>query len=133
LPEGKEHWFHVGNHEPASPKRTDRKPKLAGKWIVKPWDMSHVNDLLRRIMKLKDEGVTSASIVYSRISRRIQPLQKRACFGFEYLGILDLSWFTANKIHQAKAVQRVSRVLLNAETVPYVPKLFHVKKTLQKR
>jgi hypothetical protein len=65
-------------------------------------DLSQVNDLLE---KIKDEGVTGALVVYSWIGRRIQLLQKRARFGFEYLGILAPSRFTANKIHQNEAVR----------------------------
>lgn len=72
-------------------------------------------------MDLKKEGVTGASIVYYWIDQRIQPLQKRTCFGFEYLGVSDASRFTTYKIHQNEAVRRVIRVLLNADKVPYVP------------
>jgi hypothetical protein len=89
--------------------------------------MSQVNDLLERIMKLRTEGVTGASVMYSWIGRRIQPLQKGDWFSFHYLRLLDQSRFTAERNNQDEAVMRVSRVLLNANIVPYLPKLFSVK------
>jgi hypothetical protein len=81
----KERWFYVGNHKPALPERTAGGPKIAGEWTVSPRDMSQVNDLLKKIMKLREAGVTGASVVYFWIGRRIQPLQKRARSSFEYL------------------------------------------------
>jgi hypothetical protein len=81
-------------------------------------NMDQINGLLVKIMEHKIAGVTSASVAYSAFAKRTQ-------FGFEYLGISDPSRFTVDRIHQNKTVRRVSRVLLDAETVPYVPKLFN--------
>jgi hypothetical protein len=68
-------------------------------------DMDQVDELLVKIMEHKIAGVTSASVVYSWMGRRIQLLQKRTQFGFEYLGISDPSRFTADRIHQNEAVR----------------------------
>jgi hypothetical protein len=59
--------------------------------------------------------------MYSWVGMLIQPLQKRLRFGFEYLGLLDPSQFFTERIEKNEAVLRVSRVLMGAETVPYVP------------
>lgn len=83
--------------------------------------MDLVNELLNRMNVFKKEGVIRASVVYSWIGRRIKPLQKRCQFGFEYIGTSDPSRFTAEGIFKSEAVKRVSRVLLDAETVPYIP------------
>jgi hypothetical protein len=53
--------------------------------------MSQIEDLLGMIMKHRDAGVTRASLMYSWEGQRIQPLQKHARFGFEYLGVSDPS------------------------------------------
>jgi hypothetical protein len=66
-------------------------------------------------------------VVYTWLSRRIQPLQKRTCFGFEYLGISDPSRFSTERNEKGDALLRVSRVLMGAETVPYVPSLYLAK------
>jgi hypothetical protein len=71
------------------------------------------------------------SVMYSWIGRRIQPLQQHSRFGFEYTDLKDPSWFFVEQIHQAEAVRRVSRVLLDAGMVPYMPsKLFTIKNPL---
>ena len=94
--------FYIGNHEPALPEMTPGAPKIVGEWTLEPPTMDQVNELLERIAKLRKEGVTRASVVYSWIDRHIQPLQKHTKFGFEYIGLLDPSWFSAEKIHQVK-------------------------------
>jgi hypothetical protein len=65
--------------------------------------------------------------MFSWIGRRIQPLQKRARFGFDYLGVLDPSWFFAEPIQRSDDIVRVSRVLMGAETVPYILKMYSTK------
>jgi hypothetical protein len=39
-----------------------------------PGDKSQVNELLKKIMELRNKGVTGASMIYSWSIRRIQPL-----------------------------------------------------------
>jgi hypothetical protein len=79
------------------------------------------------IKKQRDTGVTGIVVMFSWIGRRIQPLQKWARFGFDYLGILDPSRFSAEPIQQLDVIVRVSRVLMGAEIVPYVPKMYSAK------
>jgi hypothetical protein len=57
--------------------------------------MSQIEELLRMINKHRDARVTGVSVMYMWPGRGIQPLQKRTHFGFEYLGIVDLSQFSA--------------------------------------
>jgi hypothetical protein len=116
----KERWFYIGNHAPSLPERTTGVPKITRGWTRRAPKLSQVNELLPKIKVLRDEGVTGVSMVYSWIGRRIQPLQQRTRFGFEYMGFKDTSRFSIEQIHQAEALRRVSRVLLNAETVPYM-------------
>jgi hypothetical protein len=54
-------------------------------------------------------------------------LQKRARFGFEYIGLLDPSWFSAEHIKKNETLLQVSCVLTGAEIVPYVPSLYPAK------
>jgi hypothetical protein len=65
--------------------------------------------------------------MYSWIGRRIQPLQKRSRFGFEYLGFLDPSRFSADPIQKFDAILRVSQVLMGVETGPYVLNMYSTK------
>jgi hypothetical protein len=79
------------------------------------------------IKKQRDAGVTGVTVMYSWIGRQIQPLQKWSRFGFEYLGVLDPSRFSADPIQKSDAILRVSRVLMGDETMPYVPKMCSAK------
>ncbi|RLM99027.1 hypothetical protein C2845_PM06G33700 [Panicum miliaceum] len=72
-------------------------------------------------------SVTRVVVMYSWVGRRMQPLQKRAKFGFEYLGVSDPSRFVAEPIQKSDAIRKVSRVLMGAETIPYIPKIYSAK------
>ncbi|RLN09871.1 putative gypsy type transposon [Panicum miliaceum] len=83
-----------------------------------------VNELLELISKQKESGITGVSVMAYMYKRCIMPLQKRCRYEFEYLGSNDPSHLSA-KIHPSQmALDCVHRVLLDANTVPYVPKLF---------
>jgi hypothetical protein len=62
-------------------------------------------------------GVTGASMMYSFFERRIQPLQKRCHFGFDYLETEDPSRMFAVELPVGEALRRVGRVLLDVNTV----------------
>jgi hypothetical protein len=53
--------------------------------------MSQIKELLGMIKKHRDVVDIGVLVMYTWMGRRIQPLQKCTCFGFEYLGVLDLS------------------------------------------
>jgi hypothetical protein len=79
------------------------------------------------IKKQRDVGVTGVMVMYLWIGRRTQPLQKWSRFHFEYLGVLEPSQFSTNPILKSDAILRVSRVLMGAEIVTYVPKMYFAK------
>ncbi|RLM52822.1 hypothetical protein C2845_PMPSC055421 [Panicum miliaceum] len=83
-----------------------------------------VNELLDLIRAQKETGVTGASVLASMYKRCIMPLQKRCRFGFEYLGSSDPSRLSSEILPPETAIDCVRRVLLDVNTVPYVPKLF---------
>jgi hypothetical protein len=96
----RERWFYIGNYEPSIPERTAGALKIAGEWYLACQDISQIEDLLGMIKKPRDAGVTRASVMYSWVGRRIQPLQKRARFGFEYFGLSYPSQFSAERIEK---------------------------------
>jgi hypothetical protein len=83
----REWWFYIGNHNPSLPKRTAGALRIRGEWTMACRDMTQIEELLGMIKKHTDAGVTRVSLMYTWLGRRIQPLQKRARFGFEYLGV----------------------------------------------
>jgi hypothetical protein len=60
----------------------------------------------------------------SFFKRRIQPIQQRHTLGFEYMGAEDPSRMCAEELTDDAALIRVTRVLLDVNTVPYILELF---------
>jgi hypothetical protein len=89
--------------------------------------MDQVNELLEMIQALKMMGVTGASVMYSFFECRIQPLQKRCRFGFDYLETKDPSRMSAEELLVGEPLKRVARVLMYVSAIPYVPQLFSAK------
>jgi hypothetical protein len=87
-------------------------------------EMMQVRELLDTIEAQKKKGVTGASVMFSFCKRRVQPIQQRHCLGFEYTGPADPSCMCAEELPDEVALQRVQRVLLDVDAVPYVPTLF---------
>jgi hypothetical protein len=87
-------------------------------------DMDQVEELLDIIEAHKMMGVTGASVMLSFFKRRVQPIQQRHKFGFEYSGAEDPSRMCAEEQTDEAALRRVGRVLLDVDAVPYVPQLF---------
>ena len=108
---------------PQLPARSSRAPVLRPEWTQEPAEaeMDQVQELLELITAHKEAGVTGASVMMSFFRRRIQPIQQRHTQGFEYMGTEDPSRMCAEEIGDDAALVRVKRILLDVETVPYVP------------
>jgi hypothetical protein len=87
-------------------------------------DMDQVEELLDTIAAHKLMGVTGASVMFSFFKCRVQPIQQRHKLGFEYTGAEDPSRMCAEELSDEAALLRVKRVLLDMNTIPYVPGLF---------
>jgi hypothetical protein len=98
-------------------------------WNLEPssGDMDQVRELLDIIEAQKMKGVTGASVMFSFFKRRVQPIQQRHRLGFKYTGTADLSRMCAEELSNEAALQRVQRVLLDVDAMPYVPKLFSAR------
>jgi hypothetical protein len=123
----RERLFYLGNYHPSLLERTARALMIRGKWTMAYRDMRQIEEVLGIIKKHRDARVTGVPVMYTWLGRRIQPLQKCMRFGFKYLGISDPSRFSEEHIEKGEALLRVGRVLMGAETVPYVPSLYSVK------
>ena len=67
-------WFYIDNHAPALPERTPGPPKPRHEWCVPAGNADRVGELLKRIARLRREGVTGATVISSWLMRQIQPL-----------------------------------------------------------
>jgi hypothetical protein len=86
--------------------------------------MDQVKELLDIIEAQKKKRVTGASIMFAFFKRSVQPIQQRHRLGFEYIGPADPSRMCAEELPDEAALQRVQRVLLDVDAMPYVPTLF---------
>jgi hypothetical protein len=89
--------------------------------------MDQVKELLDIIEAQKKKGVTGASVMFAFYKRRVQPIQQRHRLGFEYTSPTDPSRMCTEELSDEAALQRVQRVLLDEDTVPYVPTLFSAR------
>jgi hypothetical protein len=87
-------------------------------------DRDQVEELLEFIEANKLMGVTGASVMFSFFKRRVQLIQQRHRLGFEYTGSEDPSRMCAEELSDDATLLRARRVLLDVDTVPYIPELF---------
>ena len=60
------------------------------------------------------------------MKKRIQPLQSRETFGFQYQGPSDLSQYSEEENSNVEVFSRVQRLLKDVKHVPLVPDAFFV-------
>jgi hypothetical protein len=89
--------------------------------------MDQVRELLDIIEAQKAKGVTGASVMFTFFKCRVQPIQQRHHLRFENTGATDPSRMCAEELPDEAALQRVQRVLLDVDAVPYVPTLFSAR------
>jgi hypothetical protein len=65
--------------------------------------------------------------MFAFFKRRVQPIQQRHRLGFKYTGPADPSRMCAEVLPDEAALQRVQRVLLDVDTMPYMPTLFSAR------
>ena len=73
---------------------------------------------------MKSKGTTGDHVVFSFISRRIQPLQRRKHPAFRYEGTKDPTRLSPEAIAHSKAVRRCCKVLDNFDKSLVLPALF---------
>lgn len=120
----KSYWFYVGNFESPLPERTPGAPKAQANWMSTSPGGSQVSKLRGALEKLKKKGVNRDSVVYSFLSHRVQPLQRRLHPGFRYEGLEDPSRFSPEKIHQSELLKRCCKVLDGFDKSLTLPVLF---------
>ena len=58
------------------------------------------------------------------MKKRIQPLEARETFGYQYQGTTDLSRYSEEEISNEEVFSRVQRLLRDVKKVPIVPDTF---------
>nr|TKV95085.1 hypothetical protein SEVIR_9G337600v2 [Setaria viridis] len=109
----KEKWFYIGNHNPPMPVVTGYHLKYSTKWLDEPSteDSHQIVDLLQKIAALKKAGLTGVNVAASFLKRRIQPLQLRPTWGYEYSRLYDLSRMSPEDISNDEVEERLGHFL----------------------
>jgi hypothetical protein len=111
----KARWFYVENQGNSLPPILAGPPVHRGEWLKKPIDMSQIPKPI-----LKQRGISGESVAFDWMKRRIQPLQARVTFGFEYQGKNDPSWCSGEEISNGEALRRVQQLFEKVEHVPHL-------------
>lgn len=115
-----EKWFYIEDHDPSLPKVTGHQPKYSSRWLNEPTtaESMQVPDLLKKIAVLKEGGLTGIHVAASFIKRRVQPLQRRQTWGYEYMGLNDPSKMSPDDISDEEVMVRLNRMFKEFDGVP---------------
>ena len=122
--EWKSFWFHVGNFESLLPERIVGAPQVQANWSSTGPGGGQVTCLLDAIATLKSKRITGNHVVFSFVSRRIQPLQYQKHPAFRYEGVKDPTRFTPEQMARSEVVNRCCKVLDNFDESLTLPALF---------
>ena len=125
--EWKKFWFHVGNFESPLPERVLGAPHVQENWTSIGPSGQQVECLLRVIAQVKNKGVTGDHVVFSFVSRRIQPLQHRQHPSFRYEGIEDATRMSPEPMAHSDVIRKCCKVLDNFDKSLKLPTLFWAK------
>jgi len=125
--EWKKFWFHVGNFESPLPERVPGAPQVQENWTSIGPGGQQVECLLRVIAQVKNKGVIGDHVVFSFVSRRIQPLQHRQHPSFRYEGIEDATRMSPEPMAHSDVIRRCCKVLDNFDKSLKLPILFWAK------
>jgi len=117
-------WLYIENQWETLPAVTLGPPTRRPEWNKKLVDNSQISELLDRIVRLRQKRITGEAVVFDWLKRRIQPLQARETFGFQYQGTTDPSRFSEEEISDREVFSRVQRLLKNVKDVLVVPDAF---------
>jgi len=87
--EWKKFRFHVGNSESPLPERVPGAPQVQENWSSNEPSGKQVECILRAIANWKNKGITGDHVVFSFVSRRVQPLQLQKHPAFKNEGTKD--------------------------------------------
>ena len=121
--EWKSFWFHVGNFESPLPERVAGAPQVQASWSSAGPGGKQVECILRAISNFKNKGVTGDHVVFSFVSRWIQPLQHRKHPAFRYEGTKDPTRLSPEAKAHSEVVKRCCKVLDNFDKSLKLPTL----------
>ena len=130
--EWKSFLFYVGNFESPLPERTPGAPKAQANWMSAGPGGGQVTCLLEALAKLKKNGVTGDHVVFSFLSRRVQPLQHLTHPAFRYEGTKVPFRMSPEPMAHSILIKRCCKVLDGFNKSLVLQSLFWVGNPLEK-
>ena len=78
-----------------------------------------IHPFIKQIQAMKDQGLSGVGGVASFIRHRVQPLQERIHYGFEYTGPEDPTRVTTNELTEGEVMERIQNMLASVQVIPY--------------
>ena len=99
-------------------------PQIQESWSSNGPGSEQVDCIMKAIAHLKNKGVTGDHVVFSFVSRRVQPLQLRKHPAFRYEGTQGPTRMSPEPMAQSEVVRRCCKVLDNFDKSLNLPTLF---------
>ena len=74
-------------------------------------ELEGIHPFLKQLSAMKDQGLNGVGVVTSFIRRRVQPLQERVHYGFEYTGPEDHARVTNVELTEDEVLEKIQDVL----------------------
>jgi len=100
-------WLYIPNHGKSLPVITPGPPIQRPEWNKKPIDDSQIPELLERIASLRQRHISEDAVIFDWMRRRIQPLQARETFSFQYQGTSEPLRYSDNEISNGEVFSGV--------------------------
>ena len=107
-------WFYVENMWPPLEVHSNAAPMPNTRWKKGPMNAMELEGIrlfLKQLSDIKDQGLNGVGIVASFIRRRVQPLQERVHYGFEYIGPKDPARVTTDELIENEVLERIQDIL----------------------
>ena len=82
-------------------------------------ELEGIRPFLKQIQAMKDQGLSGVGVVASFIRHRVQPLQERTHYGFEYTRPENPARVTTDELTEDEVLERIQNVLASVQVIPY--------------
>ena len=74
-------------------------------------ELEGIRPFLKQLTPMKDQGLNGVGVVTSFIRHRVQPLQERVHYGFEYIRPNDPTRVTTDELIENEVLERIQDIL----------------------
>ena len=115
-------WFYAGNMWPPLEVHSNAAPVPNARWEKEPMnamELEGIRPFPKQLLAMKDQGLNGVGVVTNFIRHRVQPLQKRVQYGFEYIGPQDPCRVTTEELIEDEVLERIQDILQAVLVIPY--------------